>query len=522
MNLIQIQEHLKDLPTQAIMSYANGQNPQVPPYMALGEMNRRKSMEQRAAQAPDSSVKEKLESELSQQIALPGVGQGMNMRINPAGMPPAMPAAQPQMAPQMPRMPIQPAARPMPPQQMAQPGSIPAGAPGMAAGGLAELPVRKDIFNYAPGGIVAFADEDNNQLVLPPGTPYDSKETGAYSPGEGGGDGKLPVDLANQILRKRLMGQVDLPMPVSREQSRKEFAEANPELGAMLNKIPGEKLAALAAKLEEQNQAQKSRFQEGEGRQGLAALSQALIAAGEATRGQKGMGGIGAAFGGFGKSYNAATAAQEERAAKQQALERAQTIETMKLQSDIEQMKRAFAEGRFEEGMKLKDQVNARQAKIEEIKGAGATEVLNQADKQKQREIQEAQRLAQEARYKGQEAHEGRMYDQAKRSADATIAAKPTAEERKVSLALTRVGGDRLIQSLAAQAKEPGITTEEYESILRKIEARERAIFKNQGVKEIPTGVESTVQTATNAKGEVITSTDGGTTWKDAKGKIVK
>jgi hypothetical protein len=99
---------------------------------------------------------------------------------------------------------------------------------------------------------------------------------------------------------------------------------------------------------------------------------------------------------------------------------------------------------------------------------------------------------------------------------------KPTAEERKISLALTRVGGDKLIQSLAAQAKEPGITPDEYDTIIRRIEARERAIFKNQGVKEIPTGVESTVQTATNAKGEVITSTDGGTTWKDAKGKIVK
>jgi len=425
MNLIQIQEHLKDLPTQAIMSYANGQNPQVPPYMALGEMNRRKAMEQRAAQAPDSSVKEKLESELSQQIALPGVGQGMNMRINPAGMPQPMPAVQPQMAPQMPKMPIQPAARPMPPQQMSQPGSIPAGAPGMAAGGLAELPVRKDIFNYAPGGIVAFADEG----LVPAAVSDEAVASGGGSPDRSAGIDNLPVALANKILADRVAGNVNLPMPVSREQSRKEFAEANPELGAMLNKIPGEKLAALAAKLEEQNQAQKSRFQEGEGRQGLAALSQALIAAGEATRGQKGMGGIGAAFGGFGKTYNAATAAAEERAAKQQALERAQTIETMKLQSDIEQMKRAFAEGRFEEGMKLKDQVNARQAKIEEIKGAGATEVLNQADKQKQREIQEArnkdlaskEQLTLEAQlenYKKQRAYEERMYKNAEKTAN--------------------------------------------------------------------------------------------------------
>ena len=47
--------------------------------------------------------------------------------------------------------------------------------------------------------------------------------------------------------------------------------------------------------------------------------------------------------------------------------------------------------------------------------------------------------------------------------------------------------------------------------------------LQNQGVKEIPVGVESTIQTAVNNKtGETITSTDGGTTWKDAKGKIVK
>ena len=522
MNLIQIQEHLKDLPTPAIMAYANGQNPQVPPYMALGEMNRRKSMEQRAAQAPDSSVKEKLESELNQQIALPGVGQGMNMRINPAGMPQPMPAVQPQMAPQMPKMPIQPAARPTPPQQMSQPGAIPAGAPGMAGGGLANLPISNRMFNYAPGGIVAFADESNEQLVLPPGTPYDSKETGAYSSGDGGGDSKLPVELANQILRKRLMGQVDLPQPVDRDKVIAEQIAKNPQLAGLLNKIPGEALGKLATQLEEQNQAQRSKFQEGEGRQGLAALSQALISAGEATRGQKGMGGIGAAFGGFGKSYNAATAAQEERAAKQQALERAQTIETMKLQADIENMRRAYAEGDIDKAMKFKEQANAREVKIAEMQGSGATEVLNQADKVKQREIQEAQRLAQEARYKAQEAHEGRMYDQAKRSSDAAIASRPTAEDKKINLAMLRAGNDKVIQALAQQAKEPGIPQDEYDSIIRKIEARERAIYKNAGVKEDPATTESTVMTARNAKNEIITSTDGGTTWKDAKGKIVK
>jgi hypothetical protein len=443
MNLIQIQEHLKDLPTQAIMAYANGQNPQVPPYMALGEMNRRKNMEQRAAQAPNSSVKEKLEGELAQQVALPGIGQGMNMRMNPEGMPEPMPAVQPQMAPQMPKMQNPPLAQKTPPQQMSQPGSIPAGAPGMADGGLATLPVDPDMFSYAPGGIVAFADEDNEQVVPAP------EEAG----GSASGDQGLPVSLANQILRDQLSGRSNLPQPVDRDKVRAEVLAKRPELAGILNKLPGEALGKLATELESQNTAQRSRFQEGEGRQGLAALSNALIAAGEATRGQKGFGGIGAAFGGFGKAYNASTAEAEQRASRQQAVERAQTIETMKLQSDIEQMQRAFAEGDIDKAMKLKEQINARQAKIEEMKGTSAKEVLNQADKK-------AQRDAQAARYAAQEAHEQRMYEQAKKTAN-----KPSRFEEE--LALLRKDPD-LFKQMQGQAKSGTLTFEDAMRILIK------------------------------------------------------
>jgi len=443
------------------MGYANGQNPQVPPYMALGEMNRRKSMEQRAAQAPDSSVKEKIESELAQQVGLPGVGQGMNMRINPAGMPQPMPSAQPQMAPQMPRMQNPPMARPTPPQQMSEPGSIPAGAPGMAAGGLAELPVRKDIFNYAPGGIVAFADESNQQLVLPPG----ESVSGTYS--DSGDDGKLPVELANQILRKRLMGQVDLPQPVDRDQVKAEVLAKNPQLAGILDKLPGEKLTELATKLEEQNQAQRARFKESEGSQGLAALSQALIAAGEATRGQKG---IGAAFGGFGKAYNAATAAQEERAAKQQALERAQTIETMKLQADIEQMRRAYAEGDIEKAMKLKEQINARTAKIEDIKGVAAKDVMTQADKQRDdaernrhnREVEKYQQMqaataAQRAKFDRED--------------------RPTGEEKKLTKVMTALNNDPQYKALLKRQTEFNPADPEFDAIQNVLDSIRNAAF---------------------------------------------
>jgi hypothetical protein len=459
MNLIQIQEHLKDLPTQAIMAYANGQNPQVPPYMALGEMNRRKNMEQRAAQAPDSSVKEKLESELSQQTALPGIGQGMNMRMNPEGMPEPMPAVRPQMAPPMPKMQNPPMAQKTPPQQLSQPGSIPAGAPGMAGGGLAGLPVDPDMFSYAPGGIVAFANPENEQVVPEPSAAPE-------------GDQGLPVALANQILRDQLMGKSNLPQPVDRDAVRAELLAKKPELAGILNKLPGEALGKLATELESQNAAQRSRFQEGEGRQGLAALSNALIAAGEATRGQKGFGGIGAAFGGFGKAYNASTAEAEQRAAKQQALERAQTIETMKLQSDIEQMQRAYAEGDIDKAMKLKEQINARQAKIEEMKGTGAKEVLTQQDRIKQRAEQERSNKEKERLQKIQA-------DSAAETARYARENKPTAEEKNILAVMGRLNKDPEYMSLLKKRENFNPGDPEFDAIQDVLDSIRDAAFKD-------------------------------------------
>jgi hypothetical protein len=125
----------------------------------------------------------------------------------------------------------------------------------------------------------------------------------------------------------------------------------------------------------------------------------------------------------------------------------------MKLQADIENMQRAYAEGDIEKAMKFKEQANARQAKIEEIKGSGAAEVLNQADKQ-------AQRAAQEARYKAQEAHEQRMFKQAQRGND-----KPSRFQEE--LALLRKDPD-LFRQMQGQAKSGTLTFEDAMRILVK------------------------------------------------------
>jgi hypothetical protein len=135
MNLVQINERLKDLPMQVIQQYANGMNPEVPPYLALGELQRRELSQkqmataQGAQQGPQPSVKEQVE----QKAGLMALQQMQQQQM-----------AQQQAQPRGP-MPA-PAGVPQPEQQPEM----------MARGGLAGIPVRSDMFEYADGGIVAF------------------------------------------------------------------------------------------------------------------------------------------------------------------------------------------------------------------------------------------------------------------------------------------------------------------------------------------------------------------------------
>jgi hypothetical protein len=100
-----------------------------------------------------------------------------------------------------------------------------------------------------------------------------------------------------------------------------------------------EKLLEEIRTRDAENRAKAAEREKGRGR---ADAAQALIDAGEATRGQRG---IGALFGGFGKSMIAANAAADERAARQEALEREQDLNMAKMRSEIETLRRAEARG---------------------------------------------------------------------------------------------------------------------------------------------------------------------------------
>jgi len=139
MNLVQISERLKDMPEPLVRQYSNGMNPEVvPPYVALGELQRRELVQKKMAtaqgaqQGPQPSVKEQIE----QKAGLMALQQMQQQKM-----------AQQQVQPR----------GPMPaPENVPQPDDQPE-ATMMARGGLARIPVRRDMFEYARGGIVAFA-----------------------------------------------------------------------------------------------------------------------------------------------------------------------------------------------------------------------------------------------------------------------------------------------------------------------------------------------------------------------------
>jgi hypothetical protein len=195
MNLVQINERLKDLPMQVVQQYANGMNPEVPPYLALGELQRRELQQkqmataQGAMQGPQPSVKEQVEQK--------------------AGLMELQQMQQQQMAQQM----VRPRG-PMPaPAGVPQPEDQPEVA--MARGGLAGIPVRGDMFEYAGGGIVAF--QSGGQSLNERAARQMREKGSIYDPFFG-----LPTEE-----RERMRGQAALKAAQDRAQESMAVTESN-------------------------------------------------------------------------------------------------------------------------------------------------------------------------------------------------------------------------------------------------------------------------------------------------------
>jgi len=158
-NLIQIQTALQGLPSDDIMKYANGKNPDVPSWLALGELNRRKQLEDTASgfYGDVPSLKDQITSSLT------GAPQGVDPTAAPQGINPA--SIPPQLAPTIAAPPKM--ANPAEAQGEVDP-TAPPPMPMAAEGGLMSLPV--DMFkqsNYAGGGIISFDQGGKTPNALP-------------------------------------------------------------------------------------------------------------------------------------------------------------------------------------------------------------------------------------------------------------------------------------------------------------------------------------------------------------------
>jgi len=375
MNLVAIQEKLKDFPNQIIMAYANGQNPEVPAYMALAELQRRKRMQQGSKEMPKETVKDRIERESVQQTM------------------PSMEAQQPQQVAQQPQQQLQ-----QQPQQ--EPQQAQQEMPAMAAGGIARLPVG-DMFNYRDGGIVAFSQGDAVESEMSGSTPMKRGKTRAEvreelerereenmrrvamegqnqrpvmrqdprivgvtppeetvqdaqpapppaarpipraaAPQQAGGVNALPRrDLAMDMLKKSQEMTAQQPeVPETYDVAMNRAREKNP----ILKKPIGEDYQRKLGELSEFDKETRGKFGEREAARSKRDFFDSLIAAGEATRGG---GGIGSLLGGFGRASSAAKNAADERAARQEALQREQDLNMAKLNSEIENLRRAEAIG---------------------------------------------------------------------------------------------------------------------------------------------------------------------------------
>ena len=302
MNLIQIQDRLKDLPTQIIMGYADGGSPQVPPYLALGELNRRKQMEKQPAQAPQGTVKDNIEQQVGL-LSLQKLRQG-------------------QMAQQSA---VQGAQAPTIPEGSPEPTEQPEEEMAMAAGGLTRLPVQS--MNFGSGGIIAFANggPSVNPEERVAGIPFDPATATRRADFEPAPQETTP---ARRFLEAQMGNQDRSNIP-------EEFA---PSKQTPIGEEYLKYLAERQGKFKEDEQ----KFKEKEASRAKRDFFQSLIESGEASRGQKG---IGALFGGFGRSAGKFANEADERQSAFDKLRQERSDTDAKLKYEIENLRRAEARG---------------------------------------------------------------------------------------------------------------------------------------------------------------------------------
>ena len=178
------------------------------------------------------------------------------------------------------------------------------------------------------------------------------------------------------------------------------------------------------ANLERRRQSERERFQKAEEERAKRDFYRSLIAAGEATRGQSG---IGALFGGYGRASMGAADLAEERRNQFEMLDMQREENAIKLRSEIQKAQIARAEGRFKDAANHEMEVQKLQQKDSEIKGLIARTGADIVSKEREGVLDRANRLSAAAITAERASNKGMMtYDQAADNVDKRIQNSPT------------------------------------------------------------------------------------------------
>jgi hypothetical protein len=312
MNLIQIQDDLRQLPNtpqtlQLLAQYANGMNPTVPPYVALGELQSRNkrmqqlAQQQQAGQQPQGTVNERVQQQ-------------------------AMTMAAPQQAPQqMQGMPQQP------PQQA----------------GIAGLPVQDNVAKFGSGGIIAFKEAGAvNDAVDDEDDGEDEATTGKYLRPSREALAELQAQAEN-LRRQKAPSPGESP-----EVARDRLAAKNPALFGSLVKPIGGDVESRLAELQRAQAAEYAKQRE-EAQKSKPSLFQQLGEAAIGSRGQYGRSALASILGGYSSIANK----QEQQALEQEQGLRMKELGLQQAKSEVlnklDEARRAHAEGRFDDEQKF-------------------------------------------------------------------------------------------------------------------------------------------------------------------------
>lgn len=337
MNLLQVQDQLKSLPSdprtmQALMAYANGANPAVPPYLALGELNRRKQLMEKAqmeqaSQPPQGTVKDQVE----QQAGIMALQQGQQQQAmqNAMRMGAAVPQGIPANIPQPQAQPVQ-----------------------AARGGLmALLAARANAKRMNSGGIVALAGGGTGEEENGDGEGTDDTEGKIDLSGVNLAEA-LAANKADRAMVQQLIAQMQKAKdPETPMQFRERMIKEKPEQYGHLAEAPDKGVQERFDAFQQAQREELAKRRE-EAQSQKPGILQLLGQAAMESRGQQGRSALASILGGYSKLQSGADASAIEREQALRAEELKMQQGKMELVNKLQELKRARDEGDIEKEQK--------------------------------------------------------------------------------------------------------------------------------------------------------------------------